>query len=668
MSYVKPAINTLSFLITTVSVFFLTLTVTDDFLPLTRTMHAYEQHVRGGTLSTVTAPSRYAALDWILHPLNNAVTGEAYKPISVQADLCEQWSIVNADNDVKNCAPQFWQTSEFCPTPKEALTTWKGRILDGDGTALTGTSLTDAIKPIYNHETKNFGVYDCDGTNVCYAQSTAFDACRMERVGEYSLVPNDYTSWSLASGHSSDLLYLGAALTLWLVNIFHLTPYIFKNKQNAQQALNRAFAFIAFIFIILLRTMPFFVSSTWKDTTSLKVYAHLLPNGSYFYVLISIFWVSLMAMREDVFCRIARAAGLDPTSVVPAAIQGDVPMSALDPNQDPTDVPEAILAGRINLKSFSKGRNLEAYLPKQAPGVRINPGDDDEKRMAYARVDNYAPQVVLEPGNFQYLAQNPADLTQCSCKFEITQLFVLPLLVLASATRYTAWEIDGKLEILYLGAVGYALLDVFRNRLHMSSTIFNTVFMMFDEKKPMDPKNVALVSASNAVAQKLEYMSQPVHAVISIIELLCIFIQTNIFIVLFFAKDWASSLWFRRSVLLLKADEGKEEHMDFSTWTFTLYVFLSLIFKLVCIFASRKTPSDEKGSKLKKLFCSKNLLFTLLVVLTAAQLFNAIVLRESNPIADAGNRHINEKSTQGMFTGAKRYTELGKWQGTWVEL
>ena len=659
---VATALNFGTFVGTTAAVVLLSWTVLDDLLPVRKSLHAFEVSSLSSS-GNMAFPHSYPTLDWIMTPeldkdgLPNLV--------NVQANNCLQdANIIDRSIGSKRCAPEPWQTAAFCP---EAGTTHAAWSTSSDAAnALTGTAvgLANLEKQLaYDDAKKDLGPYPCEsnGDKICYATPQVKDACKVERIGNFAVMANDASSWSLASGHNADLLYQGAAIILWLVSGFHIInrmypvtledakmAYTIENRFERQKMFKRGLGIVAALYFILLRS--FFTSHDVVQGNT--VYAHLMPNASYFYVLISIVWITIFGSMDSVFChmqqiRAARGQGNSEEIaglILPAGpvhnVPGDTAVPEFVPDFDPSAPPvkpeNTVTA--FNLSQFSSGKKLDAYLPRLAPKNNF-PGTPDPKF--------YTKEAVISIDKFDF----DYELLNNSCiKFEVAQLFTLPLLLLAISVRYNGWEIDSKLQILYLAGFGYALFDVARNRIHYTCKVFDQLLLPVKNGMP------AAADADTADTKKTTSGQDSVKSAMRIMEFLCVFLQLLVFAVVF--NTWLEHIHDRRASASSSPEDGRERHMDYSIYSFSMYAGVAFFLKLVQIWAATSKT---------RWVLNKNILFGLFSLFVLFSLFNAIVVREPSIFEETRNQ-INKGFGKQMNADDKAllYSHYGKWSNSWV--
>lgn len=653
-------VDAITFLATTAAVVVLTFSVVDDLAPVARTLHTFE--VKDAGASSLKYPHAYPTLDWISHP-QLSESGDAIVS-AVQSTTCTQDN--RATDEVKNipCAPEYWQRSKFCPKKGETYASWQGWIVNGEHnsgpTVPSAAEALDIEKQLVETE-KKYGATVCGSSSdtLCWATPTLYDACRIERIGDYATMPNDGTSWGLASGHNSDLLYMGVALILWLISGFHLInkTYPLTAKHSAdgefyiqqhfqkQKNMKYGLGLLAFIFILLLRS--FFVTSTKTEDST--IYAHILPNGSYFYILLSIFWVTVFGSNDNVFCQMQQRRKPKPDNrVAPEPTEGKIQYSM---EGQPLNS-----ARDFDVSAFSNGKKIDAYLPRLAPTAT-----DPQS----ATMNNYSPNVVVRAEDFEL--DNDSSVLMNSCvKFEIAQLFILPLLLLATATRYNLWELDGKLQVLFLSGFAFSLFDVCKNRIVYSSSVFDAVLGHADET----PQNINLpgdndilnADGTGYMQQRSKFIAESVRGAVSIIELLCVVLQGLLFIVVWLT--YLSHFAGRRNAVLLSVDNGRERHMDWSIWGLLVYFVLTFVFKLLQIRGRYKKGTS--GMFFKFLY-GKQPIYYIFCVFILYTLFSAIFIRE-NSIFDEGRNEVRKRFFDILKTNTIQYETYGKWVNAWVPM
>ena len=650
-------VNSIVFVACTAAVVVLSWHVADDFAPVAGTMHTYERSSSsGGTMY----PHAYPTLDWIMHPAVNASGDINSLPVLAQ---CMQDESVEGGGTYKNCAPEPWQRSEFCPQSKTLKTTWQATWNNG----LDAAQMTQVEKQLLvKAGEENEGLYPCGDDEVCFLTPTIRDSCKIARIGSYHVMSNDKNSWSMASGQNADLLYHGAAIILWLISGFHLinnmyklqsedteSEYFMQVKFEKQKAAKRVLGCIAALFYIVMRS--FVVSSSYVDND--RIYMHILPNGSYFYVLLSIFWVTVLGSNDPVFCHILQSKKAENAEYSAGEMQTE--MAEVRPQDGevrgvPAQQPQQQLA-EFDMSAFSNGKNLNAYLPRLAPGH----GKDSKNEFSQTTINTFDPNFIIDSQYFD-MEGAPSMLHNSCIKFELAQLFILPLILLADLVRYNAWEIDSKLQLVYVAGLGYALFDVCRNRLSNAATVFD----LLHEHKENAVKSIAQQFRSLATDKKqkgqTEYAKEPVRGVVSIIELLSIVLQLLLFFVLW--NSWLEHWYNRRAVVVTSPENGRERHTDYSLWFLLIYASGTFIIKLAQIIVKQR---DAKTPQLHMFWQSKLLLYTVFCLFVLLTLLNAVFIREPSLFLETRSQ-INEAMAKTMKDEDLLYSHFGRWSGSWV--
>lgn len=627
------------FLATTGAVVMLSWSVLDDFLPVRRSLHAYEHSTSSLTPSF---PHSYATLDWIMTPeLDDQ--GVPYS-VTVQNICSQDEGIDHKGTGSKSCAPEVWQTQEFCPRQHETLVSWRARV--NADTTIPNEDLQKHLA--YDENKKELGPYPCKSASdlICYAIPQIHDACRVERIGNFNVMPNDGSSWSLASGHSPDILYQGAAIILWLVSGFHIiNNWLYRLTQEKerggvleiehlfakQKMYKRALGIIAALYVILVRS--FFTSH--DVVVGNDVYAHLLPNASYFYVLLSIIWITVFGSMDSVFSNIEQirtARGVETAEMGGPSVVAPAGQTPKEPVADGAEL-------AFDTSNFSTGKKLDAYMPRLAPKKGATAKDYGGKLFSFEE------SAVITHSKFQF----DDELLKNSCvKFEVLQLFVLPLLLVAITVRYNSWEIDSKLQLLYLAGFGYALFDIARNRVHNTCKVFDQL--------------IANVSFSSPdIRMSSEYKGRDVvNSGMRLIESLCVFLQLLVFAVVF--NTWIDHIQDRRGAVSLSAENGRERHMDWSIWSFSVYAGGAFLLKGIQIFTSNASDGGYM-----KFIHSKNVLFGWFSIFVIFSLCNAIFVRDIGILEETRNQMTKEFSKH-MNADSKKllYSHYGKWSNSWV--
>ena len=354
-------------------------------------------------------------------------------------------------------------------------------------------------------------------------------------------------------------------------------------------------------------------------------------------MLFSIFWVTTFGCNDSVFChmkQVKTAAGeqIEIPAAIPAASAPEFP--------DVTDK-----MAKYAMKPL-KSQKLDAYLPRLAPN-----GAFDEA----VTINTFNPNVVIGMSSFDFSSAKTMLNNSC-IKYELAQLFVLPLLFLATFIRYNSWELDSKVQLIFLAGFGYALFDVCRNRISYAATVFDT---LHDNTREGAGDVSAVADKKKSMA---DYARQPVNGAVTIIELLCILLQFLLFMIVW--NSWLEHLGGRRKAVVVAHDAGSELHMDWSIWFFLAYAVVSAVWKLVILFTKRNGTS---GTKATFNINNKNYLYTFFCLLVIVSLLNATFVREPSLFEETRNQ-MNKDVAKILKDENMLYSHYGKWTNAWVQM
>lgn len=579
-----------------------------DNAPLFRSLHAVEKPYNGGDLHV---PRSYFTLDWVMHP---AVHHDQILSMPViDGGYACQANGPNFDKTEASCSPEWWQTSASCPKgdKTETLASLQEVIKPSGTTVLTDDQRDAIVKQYYNptDETNNENMVLDSNSKLVWPVPTMKDACRIERIGEYVVVENDLNSWSLGGAHSSDLLVAGAAVTLWLVNVFALIDhfYVFSvNKEMRDQYKDRVrVAKFVLAFLALLAPVVVRVATTQSKSVGSMVFYNPLPNGSYFYVLLSAFWAATISFYTPCFLHEEHDASAVPTAEQMPAVRGE-----LTPNPVQGRLTGQGAGLELDTSSFyaKKKMSVDAYMARSAPLAKGEPS-----------LRTYDPGFIFSEACFYFFDTGIAD--DYDINFEMAQLFSFPLLLLAVYTHYNNFAMDSYTQMLFLAGIGYALLDVFARRVVVGGRVYDklcsnaSVMPMIGALAPLQSKVYDEMGQFRSTLQQC----CACHAV-RVCHLLAIALQVLLAVVIFFCMRWQLALgsFGERRTNALVDGWRREMVLDYSGFAFVVYVVLCAVIKLLYSFWSDKFQNPSTGKVI------------LLVLLIAYVVTNVVIMAASH--------------------------------------
>lgn len=305
----------------------------------------------------------------------------------------------------------------------------------------------------------------CQALTGDYAQN----ACQMERSPTVNLIVNDDKTFSIASGHSQYVLVLYVAFIMFGVNFllwfdtqaisWTLAKRLGIGTFNAEKRVNsltypRLFVLVVVLLLAFLHRALYrannLTGSRWEG-------AHdAMPNGSFFYGILSLFAVMWFALIQDDVSKEEAAAGNEDET---AEIDEDLGFAKTTPtpnapDQPPRGVPVDVDKGeekmmKLNVSGFSTGRKMKAFMqPGQGKGYELRYLNDLNQKFTLGneRYDNYKCQPFYSI-------------------WALTQLWVQPLLVLSVYVVKSGYDIDINVTTIFVATFFMGLIDVFGKRL-----------------------------------------------------------------------------------------------------------------------------------------------------------------------------------------------------------
>ena len=165
-------------------------------------------------------------------------------------------------------------------------------------------------------------------------------------------------------------------------------------------------------------------------------------------------------------------------------------------------------------------------------------------------------------------------------------------------THYSNYALDSTTQMLFLAAVGYALLDIFARRVVVGGKVYDALCSRAAKEPvggPMDQLQTAIYNEMQKLRVTLEQCCA-CHAV-RVCHLLSIALQLLLAVVIFFCMRWQLALGSfgeRRSNALVDGWR-RELVLDYAGFAFVVYVFLSAGVKLLYSFYGHKFKTPAYG-------------------------------------------------------------------------
>ena len=569
-------------------------------------------------------PSTYLSLDWLVHPKHNHDSSMFFMSINTEKGSCYSSGMSWTKAD---CGPEYWQryvclhalaaciccvsacaccvfcmsdthtttkntrSEDFCPNARNGPTVGdyeddlvrytkaRGLIVVGDTVnpkgKLSEMSL-NVLSHIYEkdadmHKKASRGVVP--GSTITepsywWKNKHMADVCRIERIGDMKLFINDDSTWGIASGHSSSVLVLGAALIMWMANISDIV-YNPTYRQSDLTKYVRRFKWLllggSLFVIVLARVMS--VTELVVDST---VMTRVLPNGSYYYVALFvavsgyIFVNKTKRLDAGEQAETAEIAEYEPlTDKLQDGINGPikgVPAAGLvETNTTPP------MSQGLNVSGFQGQRvQLSAFLPRGASG-----------NAKAGETPVLAEELYNKERGLTYASFASRTFNLQSSHFAVAQAFTLPLLTLGAFMFNTNYDTDSNFQVLFWAIGAYGLLDVVVHRLGQALKIYED-----------------LVRAGSVKAQMDEVVGLG-----KIIDLVALVLQSLIAFLVFVSMRWHLSLGSRTRVPVLGQDHMSERFLDIIPVLYITY-FTLCNFTKTCVLLVMVPSESRKHSAL----------------------------------------------------------------------
>lgn len=554
ISFVMTKMKTLASVIFTVVytafVLFLALVSLRDQLNVYRNSHIVEF-----SEGRESIPTSYFSLDWIMHP-RTSHKNKGYSRIQlIQPELC--WSSgweMRALHE-RQCAPQLWQTTDFCPAKagNTVTTTLIASVQAADSTLTEVQAKTILQQLTFEDDLLGEHGLVAEGDNSVWKNPNMADVCKIERISKYASYANDDAAWSIGGSHSTVVLLLGAAGVMWIVNILEFmhdmaatkeTKDSFERAVKRIQYLEKPLVLIFVLFFIALRVM-----TDSEKIVKETVYNRIMPNGSYFYAIVTIFltgyFMSGIKNRKNVSYN-----DKDPKNKQ----QYESLIQRNTFNMQSENASEGTLM--LDTSGFNSHRKIGAYMAKTAPHKTGRESDQWDQAL-----------TVTQEKFEEILSEN---IHMDSSPFCVAQLFTLPLLVLGIFTVNTSVDIDSNFQLLFGSVIVFGLIDFFVYRLMNVATIF---------MKLTDVK----VHGKSLLGK------------IRIIDVLGILLQVVVFYIIYMTMNWHLGMIQREQMPLVAHDSYYERIQEIIPLFFIIYFVMSTVVKLLHLFASYEGPTVADG-------------------------------------------------------------------------
>jgi len=543
----------------TLLVVFLTMCVMRDDERVFRNLHVHET---GGATGEFLPPNTYFALDWLVHPLTRHAYGSRaesekyHMHMAMNKDDCYS-SGMSWDNG--DCGPALWQKADFCPD-KNGHAFESGLTMQvQNGGVVNPASVVDIISHMYDRsaEGKN-SLQRSDIINPVtshiesaywWRNSNMADVCRIERIPQMSTFLNDDTTWSIAASHSISVLLWGASVVMWVANFGDLVSNSrYRDKFTTIANMKYVMLLAPLVVLAFLR----WTSSTESMEAGVETF-RLLPNGSYFYVLL------LMVMGAYTIINIK---SIDEDLVEDNMNVKEGERNRLITPAQATEIPGDPVGEQaqfsMNVSGFIKPRTtqtLDAYMTRTAAM--------NSTRM-YSKFD---ASKVLTQTDFG------GEWDVSAGYFGTAQLYALPLLTMGVFMSGTNYEVDSILQQIFMATVLYGLVDVAVYRLRQIMLVTTRLLGGVVE---------------NVITRTIAFVG--------------VVFQIFIFLFIFMIMRWNLSFGSRKSVPVT-GGKSMQAHVDnYAAWTYVVYFTLSLVVKITALVASNDVQSEDRSTTSHTLF------------------------------------------------------------------
>ncbi len=277
---------------------------------------------------------------------------------------------------------------------------------------------------------------------LAWANPTQSDNCRMQQLGYHHTVLNDDATWSLMGAHSPHVLRFGLLLIMFLAtttrlfddySVLHIkTAGIGEKLRDYRSFIKIGIIALTYIFLLAHRTEFALEDYKTEENGTHMPMERIVPNGSYFYVLIALTWYSVFAVSHE------KDRVEDPSATFDPSLQSE--LTELKPI-----VPAVEVNKNLDVSKFStRAKKVNAY---------VHTGTTTEKTANY----------------------NATEAIPTYKKWAMLQIFVWPLIFLTTVTLDMRYGIDVHLELIFIVAVVYGVLDWALRRVFEGFRLFETV-------------------------------------------------------------------------------------------------------------------------------------------------------------------------------------------------
>lgn len=539
-----------------------------------RSLHAYQflstpdGHPIGGP------PSSYFSIDWLVHPKHEHNRDDSFQMVLPDPSVngsCYSTGMSWANAD---CGPQYWQTAEFCP-PKNrvgsSLKDVQDALVPMTG-AVTSQRYKDVLSQIYSADSdhhklvqKMFVQNAVPTAHLKWPNPNMGDVCRMERISQMALVMNDDSSWGLSSAHSASVLLLGAALVMWLANITDVVynPKFMKTDLSVFVKNSKwVVVTIAAAIVVVAR-----VFSNSELTIAGSLMSRALPNGSYYYV-----FVSVLASGYILVNKTKAEEELGPATVVERDGLLPAPVPTI-----PTVLPTVPVKAGLDVSGFHSNKTqLNAYMPRSAPAAGSS--------MTVMAEEAYNPATALTYATFK---DKNFDLQ--SSHFCVTQAFVLPLLTAAVYLVPANYDTDTNFQVLFWAAVAYGAIDIVVYRLTRVLEIYGVLMHS---------------GASTKLETGLNLDTTEVVETGKVIDVLALVLQTLIGVIVFSCMRWHLALGTRQMVPVLGNESMTERFLDYAPVLYILYFTITNLTKTCALLHLLRPAESSQPGRLSSFYDS----------------------------------------------------------------
>ena len=394
------------------------------------------------------AAAGYWTLDWLTHPLKqiDGASGDA--------------NLVSVPVNNALCLDQFAEKCLVSPTySSTAGPTVDPKCVSADAEFSCAKTVTQSR---YGPGVAN---------RACSRRDNSYErtACQMQRSADMSLVVNDDKAFSVSSGHSTMVLLFYVSTIMFTINLFTFwnTKYWRENalvgKWNTCEALqyNKKLWAVVMVVVVLIHRMIYHAQRKPLDVQS------AIPNGSFFYGFISLFATAWLAACEDCgdVSATDKANENGKEEEMQATLGYQPPDSAAGPPGTLPPVVPGAAPMTLNISSFQSNKmKLNAFL---------QPGKDG----------NYPLVLHTDLTTNRSIGEDDYKVRPATSVWALTQLWVLPLLVLSVFILRSNYQMDIDVTVVFVGTFVIGLIELFTKRLMELRYLYKSVITSKDKKE-----------------------------------------------------------------------------------------------------------------------------------------------------------------------------------------